>query len=503
MKFFRSDQIKKIDEYTIKEEPVTSVDLMERAAGQLLRWYLPRFERSGRVLIFAGPGNNGGDGLALARLLEENRYDPEVYYIEFSEKTSEDWNINLDRLKKETKIKVNYVTVIDEFPVVFPDDKIIDAIFGSGLTRPVHGLAQDVIKKINQSGSTIISIDIPSGMFGEDNADNVNDSIVSADYTLSFQFPKLSFMFAENSAFLGEWTVLPIGLSANAIKSTISPYILLGKEDVVPLLKKRNKFDHKGIYGHGLLISGSLGKMGAAVMGAGAALRSGIGLITCHIPFCGVSVIQGALPEAMVLPDPNEKHVSEIGVTDSFTAIGIGPGLGTEPVTCEAVINLLSACRKPIVIDADALNILSLDKNRLSLIPAGAILTPHPMEFERLAGKTNNSYQRLSKQIEFSKEYNCIVVLKGANTSITSPEGNVFFNSTGNPGMATAGSGDVLTGILLSLLAQGYSPINAAIFGVYLHGLAGDIAAEDLCYESIIASDIIKNLSGAFKRLKE
>ena len=503
MKFFRSDQIKKIDAYTIKEEPVTSVDLMERAAGQLLRWYIPRYERSGRVLIFAGPGNNGGDGLALARLLEENRYDVEVYYIEFSVKTSEDWKINLDRLKKETKIKVNYITVIDEFPVVFPDDKIIDAIFGSGLTRPVHGLAQDVIKKINQSGSTIISIDIPSGLFGEDNADNVNDSIVSADYTLSFQFPKLSFMFAENSAFLGEWTVLPIGLSANSIKSTISPYIFLGKEDVVPLLKQRNKFDHKGIYGHGLLISGSIGKMGAAVMGAGAALRSGIGLITCHLPFCGASVMQGALPEAMVVPDANEKYVSDIGVTDSFNAIGIGPGLGTKPVTCEAVTNILSACRKPIVIDADALNIISLDKNRLSLIPEGAILTPHPMEFERLAGKTNNSYQRLSRQIEFSKEYNCIVVLKGANTSITSPDGNVFFNSTGNPGMATAGSGDVLTGILLSLLAQGYPPINAAIFGVYLHGLAGDIAAEELCYESIIASDIIKNLSGAFKRLKE
>ena len=230
MKLFRSDQIKQIDEYTIKEEPIASIDLMERAAGQLLRWYLPRFERTRRIFIFVGPGNNGGDGLALARLLSSNRYDTKVYYVDFTDKTSEDWKINLLRLKTETNVTLNYLNDIDQFPVISSGDIIIDAIFGSGLTRPVEGLAGDVIKYINRSDATIISIDIPSGMFGEDNTRNNYDYIVSADYTLSFQFPKLSFMFAENAEYLGEWEVLPIGLSANAIRNTISPYIFFRKE---------------------------------------------------------------------------------------------------------------------------------------------------------------------------------------------------------------------------------------------------------------------------------
>ena len=475
---------------------------MERAARQLLRWYLSRFERSRRIFIFAGPGNNGGDGLALARLLESERYEPQVYYVKFTEKTSEDWNKNFLRLKSETKVPVNNLASADQFPVISSEDIIIDAIFGSGLTRKVEGLAEEVVKLINNTDSIVISIDIPSGMFGEDNTMNDYGSIISADYTLSFHFPKLSFMFAENAEYLGEWVVLPIGLSSNAIRNTISPYIFLEKTDVAPLLKKRNKFDHKGTFGHGLLFSGSFGKMGAAVLGAEAAMRTGAGLITCHVPACGVSIVQSAFPEAMVEPDRNEKHLSEIGNTGSFSAVGIGPGIGTEPESQRALYKLLEECKKPMVIDADALNILSLNKEWLSLIPEGTILTPHPKEFERLAGKTDNSYNRLNSQIKFSKEHKCIVVLKGAHTSITTPEGNVFFNSTGNPGMATAGSGDVLTGIILSLLAQGYTPENAAILGVYLHGLAGDIAAEELCYESIIASDIIKSLGKAFNKIR-
>lgn len=503
MKLFRCDQIKQIDDYTIKNEPVTSIDLMERAVGQLLKWYLPRFERSARIIIFVGPGNNGGDGLAFARLLASARYNAEVHYIDFTEKTSDDWKINFERLKIETEVPFYYIKKLDQFPSISPGDIIIDAIFGSGLTRPVEGLPRDIILQINQTETTVISIDIPSGLFCEDNTRNKYESVISADFTLSFQFPKLSFMFAENAQRIGEWSVLPIGLSTNAIQNTITSYFFSEKKDIVPLLKKRNKFDHKGTFGHGLLFAGSSGKMGAAVLGAGAALRSGIGLITCHIPLSGVTIVQGALPEAMVEPDRNEKHLSEIGNTDLFSAIGIGPGIGLAPESLNAMHKLLEECEKPIVIDADGLNILSFNKDWLSLIPEGAILTPHPKEFERLAGNSENSFLRLQRQIELSEKYKCIIVLKGAHTSITTPEGNVYFNSTGNPGMATAGSGDVLTGILLSLLAQGYPPENAAVLGVYLHGLAGDIAAEESCYESIIASDIIKSLGKAFNKVRE
>jgi NAD(P)H-hydrate epimerase len=503
MKIFRCEQIRDIDNYTIRFEPVASADLMERAAGQLFSWYISRFERSRKIFVFAGPGNNGGDGMALARMLSASRYDVEVHYVQFTDKRSPDWEINRLRLQAETDVSLKFLENPGQFPVISSGDIIIDAVFGSGLTRSAEGLAAEVIRVINRIDCTKIAIDIPSGLFGEDNSSNEHENIVRADYTLTFQFPKLSFLFAENYRYTGEWFVLPIGLHQDAIRDTPSSYTLLGKSDVIPLLKKRNRFDHKGNYGHGLLVSGSAGKIGACVLGAGAALRSGIGLLTCHVPSCGTAVIQSSVPEAMVRSDPSVEYISNTGDTGLFSATGVGPGLGTGAETEVALFHLLSECDKPLIIDADALNILSVNKEWLTLLPPDTILTPHPGEFERLAGKTGHGYARLTRQIEFSLEHKCIVVLKGAYTSITTSDGKVFFNSTGNPGMATAGSGDVLTGILLSLLAQGLLPVNAAMLGVFLHGLAGDIAAEESCYESIVASDIINCLGKAFNKIRE
>lgn len=503
MKIFSSGQIREIDESTIRYEPVESIELMERAAGQLLSWYISRFERSRRIYIFAGPGNNGGDGLALARMLSVNRYDVEVDYIQFTEKTSPDWDKNRTRLMSETDVLLKYLVNAEQFPAISAGDILIDAIFGSGLTRPAEGFTAEVIREINSVECTKISIDIPSGLFGEDNSSNSYENVIKADYTLSFQFPKLAFMFPENSPYTGEWFVLPIGLDNNAIINMPSPYALIGTEDVLPLLKKRNKFDHKGSFGHGLLVSGSSGKIGSCILGAGAALRSGIGLLTCHLPSCGTLGIHCSVPEAMVKQDPSEEYISDIGNTDPFSAVAVGPGLGTGSATQKALYQFLQESKKPVILDADALNILSVNKDWFTLLPAGTILTPHPKEFERLAGKTANGFARLARQIEFSRETRCIVVLKGAYTSITTADGRVFFNSTGNPGMATAGSGDVLTGILLSLLAQGLSPENTALLGVFIHGLAGDIAATESCYETIIASDIINCLGKAFNKIRE
>ncbi len=503
MKIFSSAQIREIDEHTIMHEPISSIDLMERASEKLFKWITEKYNRSRRIQIFAGPGNNGGDGLALARMLSLNRYDVEVCFVKFSDKTSADWEINRRRLEAETPVRLKYLTSSDQFPVISPGEIIIDAIFGSGLTKVAEGLPGEVINQINQADTTRISIDIPSGLFGEDNSENSYDKIIKADYCLSFQFPRLSFMFAENAEYAGDWVVLPIGLNNNAIEKILSPYSFLENRDIAPLIKKRNKFDHKGKFGHGLLVSGSYGKMGAAVLGAGAALRTGIGLITCHVPACGILIMQSALAEAMVKTDKSENFISDIGNTDSFNAVGAGPGLGTDQQSQKALHSLLSECKKPMILDADALNILSLNKEWLTLIPSGTVLTPHPKEFERLAGKSENGFARMKRQIDFSREHNCIVVLKGAHTSISTPDGRVLFNSTGNPGMATAGSGDVLTGIILSLLAQGYTPENAAVTGVYLHGKAGDIAAGESCFESIIASDIINCIGKAFNNIRE
>ena len=503
MKIFSCEQIRNIDEYTIKNEPIPSIDLMERAAGQVFNWISERYNRSQRFLVFAGPGNNGGDGLALGRMLAVNRFDVEIHYIKFTDKTSPDWEVSRQRLEAETPVRLNYLTGSELFPIIDSGDIVIDALFGSGLNRPPEGFVREIIHQINSLDATIISIDIPSGLFGEDNSSNTYESIIKADYTLTFQFPKLSFMFAENAPFFGEWSILQIGLNSNAIRNTSSPYLYLEMKDMAQLIRKRNQFDHKGTFGHGLFVSGSFGKLGAASLGAKAALRAGIGLITCHVPLCGIIVLQSVLPEAMAEADRSENYISDIRSTESYDAVGAGPGLGKEPETQSALHRLLSECKKPMVLDADALNILSLNREWLSLINPGTIITPHLKEFERLTGESENGYIRLKNQIGFSVKHNCIVVLKGAHTSISFPDGRVMFNSTGNPGMATAGSGDVLTGIILSLLAQGYTPENAAVLGVYIHGAAGDIAAEQSGYESIIASDIINCIGKAFIRIKD
>jgi len=503
MKIFRSEQIRQIDDFTIRNEPVPSVDLMERAASRLFDWFVERFPRSHRILIFTGPGNNGGDGLALARMLAKNRYEPEVFFLHFTESVSADWKINRERLENETSVPFTVIESGDQFPRTDSDDIIIDAVFGTGLSRPVVGLPGEIIKQINRSGCTVVAIDIPSGLFGEDNSTNNPENIIRADFTLSFQFPKLAFMFRENEVFTGSWTVLPIGLDQRAIFNTKTPFEFLEKTMIGSLLKKRKKFDHKGDYGHALLTGGSYGKIGAVVLGAGAALRTGTGLLSCHVPSCGNIILQTAVPEAMIVNDTSELFIKDKVQTEKFDAVGIGPGMGTLPESYNLVQNLLLTCKKPLVIDADAINIISFNRDWLSILPENCILTPHPGEFDRIAGKSVSGMARLEKQIEFSRKHNCIVVLKGANTSVTAPSGEVWFNSTGNPGMATAGSGDVLTGMILSLLAQHYNPVDSALTGVYLHGLAGDIAAERSCYESVIASDIIGAIPDAFRRIRE
>jgi hydroxyethylthiazole kinase-like uncharacterized protein yjeF len=494
MKIFNGDQIKSIDHFTIENEPVKSIDLMERAANKILGWLVNKYERPGSFVIFAG--------LALARLLKENRYNVEVHYVSFTDNVSADWAHNYRELESDKEIPINIIKEAAEFPLIRSGQIIVDSIFGTGLTRPAEGLAAEVIRRINSTGNTTISIDMPSGLFSEDNSDNIPDNIIMADYTLSFQFPKLSFMFAENYRYTGNWHILDIGLHPACIRDTVTPYYVLERKEVSRLLHERAKFDHKGVFGHGLLIAGSKGKIGAAILGARAALRTGIGLITCHVPADSGSAIHAAVAEVMLSYDRNEDHLTFLPDLAPYNSIGIGPGLGTDDDTSKAVKELFSLYRKPVVIDADAINILGTNNELLFSMPASSILTPHIKEFERIAGTSGNGYQRLLKQIEFSRKNNCMVVLKGAQTSVSMPDGSVFFNTTGNPGMATAGSGDVLTGMILSLLSQGYSSEHAAVAGVFLHGLAGDIAAHKLSLEALMASDIIENIGNAFNMIR-
>lgn len=502
MKLFTCKQIAEIDQLTMKMEPISSIDLMERASSEIADWLIQNIDHDRQVYLFAGPGNNGGDALAVARMLAWDNFKCTVYLAVLGRELKDDPAINWQRLEEQNKVMLKRIDSEESIPEISADAIVIDGLFGSGLNKPLEGLAKMIVQKINLSGAKIFAIDIPSGLFGEDNSTNDLSGIVRASHTLTFQFPKLSFLFPENYHFAGDWTVLPIGLHPEAISQTESKYFYLTSKFISGKIKKRSKFSHKGTYGHALLIAGSYGKMGASVLASRACLRSGTGLLTCHIPQLGYEIIQNSVPEAMISIDSSETVFSEVPDLSSFSAIGIGPGLDKKQETQQALKALLQAKPNKLVIDADAINILSENQDWYSFLPENTILTPHPKEFERLAGSSANSFERLLRQLQFSAKYQVIVACKGAHTCITFPDGRKFFNSTGNPGMATAGSGDVLTGIILGLLAQDYSPEDATLLGVYLHGLAGDLAATEIGEYSLIAGDIISHLGKAFLQLE-
>jgi NAD(P)H-hydrate epimerase len=501
MKIFTSQQIREADAYTIQNEPIAGIDLMERAANQLTNWFCNKFYPDTPVSIFVGPGNNGGDGLVMARLLSNKNYSVRTFYIKFTDKVSDDFRINLDRLSKQNKSKLIEIKDPNDLPEFDANEILIDGIFGSGLTRPLKGLPAEIVQRINSLHKNVVSIDIPSGLFGEDNSNNNYKNIIRAAHTISFQFPKLSFFLAENEDFYGELVVLPIGLHPEYIKTTHTPYSFMAKNFITKKIIQRKKHSHKGTFGHALLIAGSFGKFGAAVLAAKACLRSGAGLLTAHLPRKGNDIMQIAVPECMTSIDEDDKIFSDDPPLEKYDAVAIGPGLGTSKASKHALRNILENVDVPLVIDADALNIISANKSFLGLIPENSILTPHPKEFERLTENTESHFERLKLLQNTAKKIKSVIILKGANTCIALPNGNCFFNTTGNAGMATAGSGDVLTGILLGLIAQGYSAEDASCIGVYLHGLAGDIALKNQSQESLIADDIIINLGHGFKEI--
>ena len=502
MKLFTTRQIADIDKFTIENEPISDIDLMERAALQITHWLVKRFSTERKMIFFAGPGNNGGDALAIARQLAGFNFICEVFLLDFGKELKGSPAINWKRLEEQRKVKLVKFKNENGVPEVGPGDVVLDGMFGSGLSGPLEGFPAAVVQKINRLDNTVIAIDIPSGLMGEDNSANIPGNIVKANFTLTFQFPKISFLLAENEVYTGKWEVLPIGLHPGGIGQTPSETFFLEKENVREIIVPRSKFAHKGNFGHALLIAGSFGKMGAAVLASKGCLRAGVGLLTTHIPRLGYSIIQTAVPEAMTSIDQHDAIFTEFPGLSPFSAVGIGPGLSKKQNSRKALSKLLEESKVPLVIDADGLNILSENKEWLEKLPGNSILTPHPGEFKRLVGDSSHSYGRIQQQIEFAKKYKVVVVLKGAYTTIATPAGKLYFNSTGNPGMATAGSGDTLTGILLGLLAQGISSENAALAGVYLHGLAGNLAVQEKSEPALVAGDITDYLGKAFLELK-
>ena len=475
---------------------------MERAAIQLTDSIVAEWDKDMKVVVFAGPGNNGGDALAVARMLAVRGYNVSTWLFNTSGRLSDDCKKNRDRLK-DVKQVTSFVVVTDEFdpPTLDAQTLVVDGLFGSGLNKPLTGGFASLVKYVNTSPAKVVSIDIPSGLMTESNEYNVKSNIMKADVTLTLQQPKLSFLFPENQQFIGHVEVLDIGISQEGIDKTDAQFYILEKSDITPCLKRRDPFAHKGSMGHALLVAGSRGMAGAAMLAAKACLRTGVGKVTVHTPACNTLPLQIGVPEVVLDVDSDTNVVSEAVDTDCFKAMGIGPGLGTNENTAIAVIGQMRRAQCPIVVDADALNILAAHKAWLQQIPVGAILTPHIGEFDRLEGVSTDSYERLSKAMLLAERQHAYIVLKGHYTAIITPGGRVLFSPTGNPGMATAGSGDVLTGIITALLARGYTQGEACAIGTYLHGLAGDIAARSLGEESLIASDIINSLPMAFKEL--
>lgn len=502
MKILPIEKARQGDAYTIENEPITDIDLMERAALALKSWFLNNISKDLTIKIFCGTGNNGGDGLALARLLTVEGYHVEASVLRSGQNLSPACQVNYDRLFKKSGVRIYDLSEEDDFPEISGEDIVVDAIFGSGLSRPVKGFPAGLIKHINKNNAVVIAVDVPSGLFCDDSNSHHQGAIIEADVTLTFQFPKYAFLFAENFKYAGLWEVLPIGIHEDFIREVEVDNYLTGMEDCRSIYRPRVKYAHKGHFGHALLIAGSYGKMGAAVLASRACLRAGAGLLTTHVPARGFGVMQTAVPEAMASIDVSEYSFSGLIELSNFNAIGIGPGIGVKEETQKALKLLIQGAEIPILFDADAINILGTNKTWLSFLPKHCIFTPHPKEFERLVGKSNNDFDRTQMQREFSFKYQSYIVLKGAHTCISCPDGRCYFNSTGNPGMATGGSGDVLTGVILGLLAQYYHPKEASILGVYLHGLAGDLFVEKFSMEALIASDIIENLGQAFLKIR-
>lgn len=498
MNIYSATQIKSADAYTIAHEAISSINLMERAAEAFVQKLLEILPMQNDFCIFCGSGNNGGDGFAVARMLHSLQKNVCVLWVKQSNITN-DCRINYERLNArllETSAAASIIEIheAEQIPEIPAQTCIIDALFGSGLNRAIEGSLAHIIAQINSSNALKIAIDIPSGLFC-DKATPAGNAVVEVQHTITFQYPKLQFLFAENSHRVGAWHCVNIGLHPNFEKHNEAQATFVTTDNIA--LHTRNEFSHKGTFGYALLAAGSFGKMGAAVLSARACISSGCGLITTHIPRHGNTIMQISVPEAMTLCDENEEIISIRHNLFPYSALGIGPGIATSEKT-DAVIEAILRSQKPTVLDADALNIIARNRNLLSLLHQNCIITPHPGEFDRLTQKHNSCFERFETQQKFAVENNCTVILKGRYTCICTPCGEIFFNSSGNSGMATAGSGDVLTGIILSLLAQNYTITQSAVYGVFIHGLAGDFAKQTLGEESITAQKIVEYLPKAF-----
>ena len=497
MKILSAAQHRELDAATLREQSITSLQLMERAATAWFRAFMVHYPRKDReVVVVVGPGNNGGDGLVIARLLRLEAYTVRILLIDLAPPAPD--NLANRRSARDVGVPMRTWKPEDVLPPIAPRSILIDALFGTGMSRPITDALAGLVDHLNtQDTVTRVAVDLPSGLYADRAAEG---TIVQAHRTLSLGYPKLALFAAGNAQYLGKWELVPFSLATDYVAGAQVQEYMVVADEVARLIRIRTSSDHKGTFGHALLVAGAYGKMGAAIIAARAVLRAGAGLVTTHLPRLGYEIMQISFPEAMCSIDAHKYHFTSVEGPERYEVVGVGPGLGKDEATAKGLAELLHSCRKPMVIDADALNIIA-ERNWCERIPPGSILTPHPKEFERLFGATEDDYARWELQRERARVLGLVILCKTNHTSIATPAGELYFNTTGNPGMGTGGTGDALTGILTGLLGQGYDSVTAARLGVYLHGLAGDLAAEKLEQESLLAEDVVSHLGRAFRYL--
>lgn len=508
MKIFSNKDIYEIERFTIEQEGVSSIELIERAAEGIANEVFSHWRPNVRLLVFAGWGNNGADALETARLLADKGFRPEVFLFNIGgHRLTPECAIMRDRLL-QSGADFKFLEITGKEPFEWPEpeasDLIIDGIFGRGLDRPLPVSLQMLVHNMNNSGATIVSIDVPTGLFSEWNDKNPRQNMVHASLTLAIGFPRMSFFIDDNAEVVGQWKVIDVGYNKQAVKNAPLTYFLVNENDTMRFLTPRNEFSSKADYGHALIVAGSYGMMGASVLAGAGCLRAGAGKVTVHAPSCGFNILQSNLVSAMFDADRDQRHITDIPGDKKYTAIAVGPGLGTHDATAAALekfLKTMSAASRPVILDADALNIIAEHKNMLDYLPVLSIITPHAGEFDRLFGEQKSHEARLSKAIEISRFHQIIIVLKGRYTAIVRPDGKVFFNSSGSPALATGGTGDVLTGVIAGLMASGLKPEIASFVGCYVHGVAGELAAEEHSDIGATAADVAANIGKAIVQI--
>lgn len=511
MKVVSAETMQQMDRTAIEGRGIAGLTLMENAGRGCADIIMAEFgsTSSPSALVIAGKGNNGGDGYVIARLLAERGWSVRVVVLAKKEEISGDAAVNLNRLAEGQAVFCTDADSLRRAFVAFDATVIVDALFGTGLKSTVTGVHAEAVRMMNESGRPVGAVDIPSGIHGT--TGEILGTAVQADVTVTFASAKIGHVLFPGAGHVGRLEVIDIGIPSDIVAAAPG-YEFIDKAAALRLVKRRSRTAHKGSFGHVLIVAGSTGKTGAAAMAANSAVRTGSGLVTLAVPASLNPILEVKTTEPMTLPlrEILPGYVGDAAWPEieremaGKDALAIGPGISLHADTAALVRRLVETAELPLVVDADGLNVVAKDDSLLKRTKSRAIvLTPHPGEMARLTGKTVREVEsdRIGCACAFAAEFGVYLVLKGARTVVATPEGDVSFNGSGNPGMASGGMGDVLTGVIVSLLGQGYDPAAACRLGVFLHGLAADLVAVEKGETGISAVDVQERLPYACKEL--